>query len=225
MLLAGMVGPSASQAAGLGGQKHLKGPLMPVRSQAFTVVSVPSTTPNTLIVQRSINGPEITVTISPTATLVRRFDGKSNLGELSGGDQVLITPMAPPTASSPAVTIPAGVVKDVSIQVAYTQINGRAMFVSQALNEMVVGVTANEGRLAAIPVGDRAFVDVTPTTAVSLVGKPNATIADVRPGMVLTMWGLSDNVSHVVFAPHDITQLLSSAATLSKAAPDDNTPK
>jgi len=45
-----------------------------------------------------------------------------------------------------------------------------------------------------------------------------STIADVRPGMVLTMWGLTQNAAHVLVAPHDITQLLGNAATLTKAA-------
>ena len=219
LLLAGMLLPAASHAAAL-----------PVRPQSFTVVSVPSTTPNTLIVQRSLTGPEITVTISPTATLVRRFNGKSNLGEFSGGDHVLITPVAPPMSTGAATTAPtlaitAGAVKDESIQVGYTQINGRVVFVDQALNQLVLIVTADEGKFAAIPVNDHAFVDVSPTTPVSLVGKPAATIADVRPGMVLTMWGLTQNEAHVLFAPHDITQLLGNAATLTKVAPSDSTPK
>ncbi len=219
LVLAGMLVPATSHAAA-----------MPVRPQSFTIVSVPSATPNTLIVQRSVTGPEITVTISPTATLVRRFNGKSSLSEFSGGDHVLITPVAPPVAAgaastAPSVAITAGAVKDDSIQVGYTQINGRVVFIDQALNQLVLIVTADEGKLAAIPVGDHAFVDVTPTTPVSLVGKPTATMADVRPGMVLTMWGLTQNEAHVLFAPHDITQLLGNAANLTKVAPNDSTPK
>jgi hypothetical protein len=219
LVLAGMLVPAASHAATL-----------PVRPQSFTVVSVPNATPNTLVVQRSVTGPEITVTLSPAATIVRRFDGKSNLGEFSGGDHVLITPVAPPIAtgaatSAPTEAITAGAVKDESIQVGYTQINGRVVFVDQALNQLVLIVTADEGKLAAIPVGDHAFVDVTPTTPVSLVGKSNATMADVRPGMVLTMWGLTQNEAHVLFAPRGITQLLGNAATLTQVAPNDSTPE
>jgi hypothetical protein len=66
---------------------------------------------------------------------------------------------------------------------------------------------------------------VSPTTPVNLVGKPTATMADVRPGMVLTMWALTQNEAHVVFAPHDITQLQGNAGALTKVAPSDNTPK
>ncbi len=219
LVLAGTLVPAAGHAAAL-----------TVRPQSFTVVSVPSATPNTLIVQRSVTGPEITVTLSPAATIVRRFDGKSNLGEFSSGDHVLITRVAPPVATgaattAPAAAITASAVKDDSIQVGYTQINGRVVFLNQALNQLVLIVTADEGKLSAIPVGDRAFVDVTPTTPVSLVGKPAATMADVRPGMVLTMWGLTQNEAHVLFAPHDITQLLGNAASLTKVAPNDSTPR
>jgi dihydrofolate reductase len=142
-------------------------------------------------VQRSLTGPEITVIIGPTATLVRRFNGKSNLGEFSGGDHVLITPAAPPVSTgaatpAPTVAITAIAVKDESIQVDHTQINGRVVFVDQALNQLAPIVTADEGKLAAIPVRDHCFIDVSPTTPVSLVGKPTATMADVRPGILIT---------------------------------------
>ncbi len=175
VMLTVLAGPAASQAA----------PIY-VRAQSFTVVSVSASTPNTLIVQRSVTSPEITVVLSPTATIVRRFDGKSNLSEISAGDHIVVTPVAPPlptagpVTATAAMSITAAAVKDDSIQVGYSQINGRVIFVNQALTQLQLIVTANEGRFAAIPVGDHAFIDVTPTTPAALIGKPSATPADVR---------------------------------------------
>ncbi|MGH2346043.1 MAG: hypothetical protein ACRDG4_12515, partial [Chloroflexota bacterium] len=109
--------------------------------------------------------------------------------------------------------------------VAYTQINGRVLFVGRAFDRMVLRVTANQGANAAIPRGDIATLDIAPTTRVTLIGKPNAGMADVRPGMVLTLWGLSNREGHIVFRPHDITQLLTNGAnTLTRSAPSDSTP-
>jgi hypothetical protein len=95
--------------------------------------------------------------------------------------------------------------------------------VSQALDSMVVQVTASEGNGAAFMRGQMVAIKVTPTTPVALLGNPNATIASIRPGMVLTMWGLSDRTGHVMLIPHDIMHLLpNTAAILSKAAPKDD---
>jgi hypothetical protein len=57
------------------------------------------------------------------------------------------------------------------------------------------------------------------------MGEPTASLAEVRPGMVLTQWGLTQNEAHVLFAPHDITQPLGNAGALTKVAPSDNTPR
>jgi len=201
----------------------------------FVLVSIPGSAPNTLIVQRGVNDPEITVTISPTATIVRRYNGKSDLSELNVGDHLVIKGTRTPPAGTAlngttavsGTTILASAIKDTSIQVGYSQINGRVLGLSRAMDQLDVQVTANEGNArAAFPVGEFASIVVSPTTVVNLLGKPGATIADVRPGMVLTMYGLSDSTLHTMLAPHDITQLLGNTATrLTKIAPSDSTAK
>ena len=195
--------------------------LLPVKGGDFIVVSIAgNTAPTTMVVERGPDTPELTVAIGPTTTLVRRYDGPADLSQFSAGDQVHIT-----GTGTAATTITATEVKDNSIQVAYTQINGRVRFVGRALDRMVLVVTANEGGNAAIARGDIATLDITPTTHVTLIGQPNATPANVRPGMVLTLWGLSNREGHIVFRPHDITQLLTSSANvLTKSAPSDSTP-
>jgi len=230
VLVAGLGMPVASHAAG-GTHKN-------AASNDWVVVSVAGdTAPTSMVVQRGPNSREVTVDISPSTTIVRRFNGKSDPSELSAGDHVQITALTPvAAATTPATTtttvapaapvITASAIKDNSIQVAYTQINGRVVFVGRGLERMVVRVTANEGSNAAIHLNDIATVDTTSTTPVDLIGKPNGTMADVRPGMVLTFYGLTNREGHIVFAPHDITQLLpTSAKTLTKAAPSNNTPK
>jgi hypothetical protein len=214
--LAGMV------AAGVGtpASSHAASAPLKATGRDFTVVSIGgSTTATTMMVQRSPNTPEISVIISPTTTLVRRFNGPADLSQFSAGDQVHVT-----GTGTAATTITATEVKDNSIQVAFTQINGRVLYISRAFDRMVLRVTANQGGNAAIPVGNIAILNITPTTPVDLIGQPTGTVANVRPGMVLTLWGLSNRPGQTVFRPHDITQLLTNANVLTKSAPGDNTP-
>jgi hypothetical protein len=219
-IAAGMVGMLA---AGLGAPaaSHAAPALLKATGRDFTVVSIGgSTTSTTMMVQRGPDSPEISVIINPTTTLVRRFNGPAELSQFSAGDRVHIT-----GTGTAATTITATEVKDNSIQVAFTQINGRVLFVSRALDRMVLRVTANQGSNAAIPVGNIATLNITPTTPVDLLGQHNGTVANVRPGMVLTLWGLSNRPGQIVFRPHDITQLLTNNANvLTKSAPGDNTP-
>jgi hypothetical protein len=209
-------------AAGLGtpGASHAAPALLKATGADFTVVSVAgNTAPTTMMVQRGLDSPEISVAISPATTLVRRFNGPADLSQFSAGDQVHVT-----GTGTAATTITATEVKDNSIQVAYTQINGRVLYISRAFDRMVLRVTANQGGNAAIPVGDIATLNITPTTPVVLIGQSNATVANVRPGMVITLWGLSNRPGQIVFRPHDITQLLTNAGVLTKSAPGDSTP-
>lgn len=239
VLVAGLGTPVASHAAGNHGRAvRNHGHTLPPNSHDWVVVSVAgASAPTTMVVEHGPKSPEFTVAISSTTTLVRRFNGKSDPSELSAGDHVQITAAAPVVAATtPATTtttvagaapiIVATAIKDNSIQVAFTQINGRVLSVGRDLTQMVVRVTANEGANAAIRRGAIATVDTTATTVVTLTGGKPGTMADVRPGMVLTFWGLSNREGHIVFVPHDVTQLLASSAnTLTKAAPNDNTPK
>ncbi len=221
--LAMATGMAGMLAAGVGtpGASHAASTLLKATGADFTVVSIAgNTAPTTMMVERGPDTPEIMVAISPTTTLVRRFDGPADLSQFSAGDQVHVTGTGTATT-----TIMAGEVKDNSIQVAYTQINGRVLFVSRTLDRLVVRVTANQGGNAAIPVGNIATLNITPTTPVDLIGQHNATPANVRPGMVLTLWGLSNRPGQIVFRPHDITQLLTNSANvLTKSAPSDSTP-
>ena len=153
--------------------------IVPLESDGrnFTVVSISgNTAPTTMMVQRDTDTPEIMVEINPTTILVRRFNGPADLSRFSAGDQVHVT-----GTGTAATTIVAAEVQDNSIQIAYTQINGRVLFVSRALDRMVLRVTANQGGNAAIPVGNIATLDIMPTTPVDLIGQHNATVANDGP--------------------------------------------
>jgi hypothetical protein len=233
LLIAGLSAPLAGHAAP-GTHRNVKlAAALKANKHDFIVISVAgNTAPTTMVVARGPYSAEITVAVSSTTTIVRRFDGKSDLSEVSPGDQVQIKGVrttAGGVAATNAATvtgITATAIKDVSIQVGFTQINGRVLYISRALDQLVVRVTANEGRYAAFERGAIATIDVTPATKFALLNNPNATTADVRPGMVLTGWGLSNRDSHIMFSPHDLTQLLPrAAAALAHAGQADTTAK
>lgn len=188
----------------------------------FTLVAKGGTGALTVLtVQERAHGPEYKVTFGPSSPILRRFYGNSNLKELSAGDHLLISG----DWSSPHVFTAVGIV-DTTIQVGYSQINGKVTSIGSGLHRLVVQVTANEGKNAAFAVKETVTLDVSPTTKVELLGGHMGTIANLRPGTLLTCWGLSNRNAHAMFSPHDITQILSSGAgKLTKVAPPDSTPQ
>jgi hypothetical protein len=205
ILIAGLSMPITGYAAG-GGGRHT-GQLAPARvAKQYTIVSLTPGTPNTMVVQPDLAGsPQITVTISPTATIVRRYNGKSAFTELSVNDHVQVWPVrsTTPGATTPVTgttSLVAARIKDVSIQLAFTQISGKVTAISLDKTQVTVLVTANRGaNVSAFMVGKSATLDVTPTTVVHF-GKKTGTVADLQVGMILRTWGLSDSVSGIMLA-------------------------
>jgi hypothetical protein len=193
-------------------------------NQAFTVVSIPaasSATTQTILVQRTWDGPEFIIDVAPTTTIVRRFDGPSTLSEVSAGDHLLIT-----GANLGNHTIAATAIKDTSIQVGFTSINARVRYVARDFSAMAVRITANEHGNAAFGVGSTILVDITPTTPITLL-QGAGTVQQLRPQMLINIhYGLSNREGQVMFTAHDITELpQANAASLPQVAPADTIAK
>ncbi len=183
----------------------------------YTLVSVASNTPpTTLQVQRDAAGPLITVTVTPGTTIMRRFDGHSSLDQLGPGDQLQIT-------STPAgTTLTATQIEDLSLQQAYTQLNGTVAYLTRPLAQLALRVTATEGANAAFARGFTVLVDVTPATPVRFLDGHSGTVSQLRPGTTITLYGLSDREGHLVLSPRAIAETLPTiAATPAQVSPAD----
>jgi hypothetical protein len=173
------------------------------------------------VVQRDTTSPEITITVDPTTTIVRRFNGASDLSELSEGDQVTIT-----GTQQSSGAIAATKVQNNSAQVGHSQINGMVLYAASDLSGVALKVTANEGSGAAFAIGSVVQVATTPATPIRFLNGHVGRVPDLRPGMRLTLYGLSDRAAQMVVSPHDIAQIPSKrAGVLTSAAPDDGTPR
>ena len=136
------------------------------------------------------------------------------LGSLIPGDVLAIK------GATSGSTLTASNIQDLSQQEAYTQINGAVLLVSHPAATITLRVTASEGQNAAFQRADIVRVIVRPTTAVTLRNGTAGTASQVRAGMRLTLYGLSDRATKTVLAPQGITQIAASGArTLSKVAP------
>jgi len=85
-------------------------------------------------------GVSYTVNVSSTTKIVRRFNGQSDLDELSPGDQVTVSGAVSTT------TISAVAIKDVSIQEAWTRLMGTLQAVSGATAPTTATVTVLKDR-------------------------------------------------------------------------------
>jgi hypothetical protein len=189
----------------------------------YTVVSVTGNNfpPSTFLVQLDATNPAITVSVGINTVIVRRFNGASNLSELSAGDRVAITGETPTTS-----TINATRVQNYSVQVGYTQVNGTVLYVASNLSGIALRVTANEGRDAAFGVGTIIMINTTPSTSIRFLDGHTGHLTDLRPGMRLTLYGVSDREGQIVVSPHSIEQIRSARAhVLTRVAPDDSAAK
>lgn len=192
-----------------------------VNVNVILMAKASNSAPTTLIVKQVSHGPKVAVSVGASTSVLRRFYGNSSLHELSVGDHLLISGgWGSGHRSFEAV----GLI-DNSIQVGHSQINGKVTYVGGGLHRIAVQVTANEGKDAAFGLGATVTLDVSPTTKVELLNHHAGTAGSLRPGMALTLWGLSNRDAHLVLSPHDISQILVNGdGKLTKAAPADSTP-
>ena len=196
------------------------------RAKVYVIVSLAPGSPNTLQVRLpGTSDPAVTVTLSPSAKVVRRYDGKSSFSELNVNDRVSIWPAgaaaAPSsTAGAPATTgttpaagtpVPATLIKDFSIQVADTQIAGLVTNIQP--NALTVKITAAKNpNVAAFTVGQSITVDITSTTTL-MAGKTSEPVSSLVPNVsIIRAWGLSDGANGVMLAPRAIHVVPQSAA-------------
>jgi hypothetical protein len=234
LTIAGAVAPLGAQAAGRTLPKAKHAAL--VSSREYQIVALSAGTPNTMQVKDLVTGAgPITVSLSPTAVIVRRYNGKSSFSELSVNDRITVAPLkALGLTTAPAATTPispttapvqAMRIKDFSIQVAYTQIAGTITGITPDFSQVTLTVTASKGHnVAAFMVGQSVTLDLTSTTPVFL-GKTASTTASLKVGMTVRTSGLSDSVTGVMAAPHAIHIVPAKAATATDpGTPSDGTP-
>ena len=181
----------------------------------YTIVAVGGTSvPTTLRVQQNAAGPLLKVAITPATKVLRRFDGASNLSQLNIGDTVQVTGQA----SGGLLT--ATSIVDESVQLHGSQINATVHGVTHGYAQVAVQVTATEGKDAAFAVGETVLLNTTPSTRVQFLGGRVGTVAQLRPGMHITLFGLSVREDHLVLDPQDMMEILAAnAGSLAKVAP------
>src|ERR1035437_9586144 len=142
LTIAGAVAPLSAQAAGKALPKAKHAAL--VSNREYQIVALTAGTPNTIQVKDLVTGAgPITVSLSPTAVIVRRYNGKSSFGELSVKDLITVAPLK--ALGQTAAPVLATRIKDFSIQVAYTQIAGTITGIIPGLNQVTLTVTATKG--------------------------------------------------------------------------------
>ena len=222
LTIAGAVAPLSAQAAGKVLPKAKHAAL--VSNREYQIVALSAGTPNTIQVKDLVTGASpITVSLSPTAVIVRRYNGKSSFGELSVKDLITVAPLK--ALGQTAAPVLATRIKDFSIQVAYTQIAGTITGITSDLSQVTLTVTATKGHnVAAFMVGQSVTLDLTSATPVFL-GKTAGTTASLKVGMTVRTFGLSDSVTGVMAAPHAIHIVPAKAATATdRGATSDGTP-
>jgi hypothetical protein len=225
LTIAGAVAPLTAQAAGKALPKAKHAAL--VSNREYQIVALSAGTPNTIQVKNLVTGAgPITVSLSPTAVIVRRYNGKASFGELSVNDLITVAPLK--ALGQTAAPVLATRIKDFSIQVAYTQIAGTITGITgitPALSQVTLTVTATKGHnVAAFMVGQSVTLDITSVTPVFL-GKTAGTTASLKIGMTVRTFGLSDSVTGVMAAPHAIHIVPAKAATATdRGTTSDGTP-
>ena len=147
-----------------------------------------TTVPATLTVQTA-SGTTVTVTVPATTKLVRRYNGRSSLDELTAGDR--ITAYGAFERGS-TTTFDARCIKDWSIQRAYTRVVGSVATVHNG----VVTLRVARGRSEHSPYwhGEGVWVTLSSSTIV-MSGSVTVTVDAVQPGVRVLVMGLYDRAS------------------------------
>jgi hypothetical protein len=163
------------------------------------LVFEPSTTPPTFVNVRLGNGVVISVTVSTSTTILRRYDGPSNLGELALGDSLQLTGSF---EQLNAHTFDASKIEDVSQQVAYTgaMVRLSSLLAGNMFGQGVV-IHRDSGDLSPYRYGEVINLLFTGTTVVVRADNSAGTLADLG---TLHWWqavevsGRYDRLSHTL---------------------------
>ena len=163
------------------------------------LVFEPSTTPPTFVTVRLGNGVVISVTVSTSTTVLRRYDGPSNLGELALGDSLQLTGSF---EQLNAHTFHAGQIEDVSQQIAYT---GAVVRLSSLMAGNMFGqgvvIHRDSGDLSPYRYGEVINLLFTGTTVVVRADNSAGTLADLGTLhwlQAVSVSGRYDRLSHTL---------------------------
>lgn len=153
-----------------------------------------ATTAPTSLQVVTAQGITMTVNVSTTTQIVRRYNGQSALDELSAGDKIGVS-----GSMSGTTTITATTLKDVTIQRAFTRNVGRITAISSDMTRLTVRVLRDSRAQGHNPFdeGSTIYVAVTPTMTVTLADGSQGTVQDsLSPGLVITTLGVFNRNSH-----------------------------
>jgi len=186
------------------------GPVSPIRITVSGILSAnPSqvTAPVTLCI-RSFRLPrnaaavssgvcparQLPVLVTSSTRMVRRFNGTSGLDELNRGDRLQVIGLL----SGGQVT--AYLVKDMSIQAAYTRLVGTVGFVnpSRRHSSFTVRIQADASGRAPFRVGSVITVDVNPHTQIITSAGTGNSVTMLNPGQTVTVLGVYNRRRHTI---------------------------
>lgn len=149
-----------------------------------------TTQPATLTLRTPYHG-LVTVGVGSSTKLVRRYNGASNLAELSAGDKLAVVATYLGNGSYSATRI-----KDVTIQKAFSAMVGRIKTISG--NTLTVQVLADSRAKGQNPfkVGETLTQTVSPQTVITLANGSAGTMADLQPGMRFYTLGVANRKAH-----------------------------
>jgi Domain of unknown function (DUF5666) len=135
---------------------------------------------------------QLPVAVTTSTQIVRRYNGKSGLDELSAGDRLELTGTFVNTVFT------ASVVKDVSIQDAYSTLVGTISYISPMTTPPYFTVRAQRDAHGRAPFQDGQVltVDVQPGTQLLVHGTTTNQITALNPGEVVTVLGTFDRHSN-----------------------------
>lgn len=151
-----------------------------------------TTAPTSLSVQTK--SATITVMVAGTTTLLRRYNGHSNLAEFSPGDQLSVRGSY---EAGSTTTLDALSIKDKSIQHAFTDVLGQVQSVANGAATLVVA--HKRGFFSPYRHGGNMQVTFTSATIV-MSGGVTTTVDAIQPGLKIIAMGLYDRHTHTLRA-------------------------
>lgn len=155
----------------------------------LTAAPVTTTAPVSLTIQTPHNG-QVTVAVTPSTKIVRRYNGASSLDELSANDVLQVRGV-----TSAAGTITATWMRDVSIQAAYTRLVGQVTAVTP--NSVSVVVQRDETGRSPFIVGQNVTLPVGASTQViSGTTTTTGSTGGIAPGNRIVALGVYNRIGN-----------------------------
>ena len=163
---------------------------------AGTLESVSGTTPPAVLTLKTAGGIMVTVDVSPTTTIVRRYNGPSTLGELTVGDRVEARGVFAPGQTA---TFNAQRVTDITIQDAYTHVVGIVKTPTSA--GVTLAIYGRRDHRARHNPYDGGPLNVTFTSSTTVIsGTATVPTSAVQAGMRISAVGTYDRQTEILTA-------------------------